>query len=116
MLALTALAAALLFLVVVSIRRWDVLLVSVISLGVAVVAAWYVVSRRGSVRAAAAVLGAIALVVFVLVILASQSGRVLAVGLALAALSTAAAGYALPRQRRPTTPKPRPRRGRRSSS
>ena len=80
---------------VVSIRRWDVLLVSVISLGVAVVAAWYVVSRRGSVRAAAAVLGAIALVVFVVVILASQSGRVLAVGLALAAISTAAAGYAL---------------------
>ena len=94
-LALTALAAALLFLVVVSIRRWDVLLVSVVSLGVAVVAAWYVVSRRGSVRVAAAVLGAIALVVFILVILASQSGRVLAVGLALAALSTAAAGYAL---------------------
>jgi diacylglycerol kinase family enzyme len=93
--ALTALAAALLFLVVVSIRRWDVLLVSVISLGVAVVAAWYVVSRRGSVRAAAAVLGAVALVVFVLVIIASHSGRVLAVGLALAALSTAAAGYAL---------------------
>ena len=56
-LALTALAAALLFLVVVSIRRWDVLLVSVVSLGVAVVAAWYVVSRRGSVRAAAAALG-----------------------------------------------------------
>ena len=47
-LALTALAAALLFLVVVSIRRWDVLLVSVVSLGVVVVAAWYVVSRRGT--------------------------------------------------------------------
>jgi diacylglycerol kinase family enzyme len=91
-----ALAAALLFLVVVSIRRWDVLLVSVIALGVAVVAAWYVVSRKGSVRATAAVLGAIALVVFVLVILASQSVRVLAVGLALAALSAAAARYALP--------------------
>lgn len=94
-LALTAFAAALLFLVVVSIRRWDVLLASVASLGAAVVAAWYVVSRRGAVRAAAAALGAIALVVFVVVILASQSGRVLAVGLALAAVSTAAAGYAL---------------------
>jgi diacylglycerol kinase family enzyme len=94
-LALVALAAALLFLVVVSIRRWDVLLASVVALGVAVVAAWYVVSRRGSVRVAAAVLGAVALVVFVLVILASQSVRVLIVGLALAALSTAAAGYAL---------------------
>jgi diacylglycerol kinase family enzyme len=85
----------LLFLVVVSIRRWDVLLGSVVSLGVAVVAAWYVVSRRGIVRVAAAVLGAVALVVFILVILASQSGRVLVVGLGLATLSTAAAGYAL---------------------
>ena len=52
-LALTALAAALVFLVVVFIRRWDVLLASVVSLGVAVVAAWYVLSRRGAVRAAA---------------------------------------------------------------
>ncbi|EWT01926.1 diacylglycerol kinase [Intrasporangium oryzae NRRL B-24470] len=94
-LALTALAAAVLFLVVVSIRRWDVLLVSVVSLGLAVVAAWYVVSRRGSVRVAAAVLAVIALAVFVAVILASQSGRVLAVGLALGAISTVAAGYAL---------------------
>ena len=94
-LALTAFAAALVFLAVVSIRRWDVLLASVVSLGVAVVAAWYVVSRRGAVRAAAAAVGAIALVGFVAVILASQSGRVLAVGLALAAVSTAAAGYAL---------------------
>lgn len=95
-LALTALAAALLFLVVVSIRRWDVLLVSVLSLGLAVVAAWYVVSRRGLVRAAAAALVVGALVVFVVVILASESVRVLAVGLGLAAISAAAAGYALP--------------------
>jgi diacylglycerol kinase family enzyme len=94
-LALTALAAALVFLVVVFIRRWDVLLASVVSLGVAVVAAWYVLSRRGAVRAAAAAVGAIALVVFIVVILASQSGRVLAVGLGLAAISAAAAGYAL---------------------
>ena len=94
-LALTALAAALLFLVVVSIRRWDVLLASVVSLAVAVVAAWYVLSRRGAVRAAAAALGAIALVVFIVVILASQSGRVLVVGLGLAAISVAAAGHAL---------------------
>ena len=36
-LALTALAAAVLFLVVVSIRRWDVLLASVVSLAVAVI-------------------------------------------------------------------------------
>ena len=95
-LALTALAAALLFLVVVSIRRWDVLLVSVVSLGLAVVAAWYVVSRRGRVRAAAAALAVGAIVVFVVVVLASESGRVLAVGLGLAAISAAAAGYALP--------------------
>ena len=37
----------------------------------------------------------VALVVFVVVILASESGRVLAVGLGLAAVSAAAAGYAL---------------------
>jgi len=94
-LALTALAAAVIFLAVVSIRRWDVLLASVVSLAVAVVAAWYVLSRRGAVRAAAAVVGVLALVVFIVVILASQSGRVLAVGLGLAAVSAAAAGYAL---------------------
>jgi diacylglycerol kinase family enzyme len=95
-LALTAFAAALLFLVVVTIHRWDVLLVSVISLGLAVVAAWYVVSRRGLVRAIAAALVVGALVVFVVVMLASESVRVLAVGLGLAAISAAAARYALP--------------------
>ena len=94
-LALTALAAAVLFLVVVSIRRWDVLLASVVSLAVAVVAAWYVLSRRGAVRATAALLGVLALVVFIVVVLASESVRVLVVGLGLAAISAAAAGYAL---------------------
>ena len=94
-LALVALAAALLFLAVAAIHRWDILLVSVISLGVAVVGAWYVVSRRGAARAAAAALAVLALVVFVVVMVSSQSVRVLVVGLGLAAVSVAAAGYAL---------------------
>ncbi len=94
-LALVALAAALLFLAVAAIHRLDILLVSVISLGVAVVGAWYVVSRRGAARAAAAALAVVALVGFVVVMVSSQSVRVLVVGLGLAAVSVAAAGYAL---------------------
>lgn len=93
--ALAALAAALLVLAIAAIHRLDVLLVSVVSLGAAVVAAWYVLSRRGAARAAAAVLAVVALVVFVVVMVGSNSVRVLVVGLGLAAVSVVAAGYAL---------------------
>ncbi len=108
-LALVAFGAALLFVVVVTIRRWDVLLVSVVSLGLAVVAAWYVVSRRGPVRVLAAALVVGALVAFVAVILASESVRVLAVGLGLAVVSAAAAGYALAPMTHPDAPAVAPR-------
>ena len=93
--ALVALAAALVFLAVATINRWDVLLASVISLGVAVMAGWYILSRRGAARIAAAVVAVIGLVVFLVVMIASESVRVLAVGLGLAALSVIAASYAL---------------------
>ena len=93
--ALVALAAALVFLAIATIHRWDVLLAGVLSLGVAVMAAWYVLSRRGAARIAAAVVAVIALAVFLVVMIASESVRILAVGLGLAALSVIAAGYAL---------------------
>jgi diacylglycerol kinase family enzyme len=94
-LALVALTAALVFLVVSALDRWDVLLASFVSLAVAVVAAWYVISRRGTVRVVAAVLAVVALVTFVVVMIASRSVRILVVGLGLGALSVIAASYTL---------------------
>ena len=109
--ALVALAAALVFIAVVTIRRWDVLLGGVLSLGVAVVAGWYAISRRGSTRILAVVLVAVALTAFVVVMIGSHSVRVLIVGLGLAALSAATAGYALAPgiADGDTTPAPQPR-------
>ncbi len=98
--ALTALAAALLavvYLVLQALHRWDVLLVSVGSLGIAVVAAWYVVSRRGSARVAAVGVTAAALLCFVLVVVASESLRVVIVAIALAAVCVWAARFAIGR-------------------
>ncbi len=93
--ALAALVAALLYLAVSAIQRLGVLLTSVISLGVAVVAAWYILSRRGVARAVAVGVAALALVVFAVVVIVSESLIVLAVGLGLAAVSIATASYAL---------------------
>lgn len=93
--ALAALVAALLYLAVSAIQRWDVLLITVVSLGVAVVAAWYILSRRGVARAVAVGVAALALVVFAVAVIASESLIVLAVGLGLAAVSVGAASYAL---------------------
>jgi diacylglycerol kinase family enzyme len=78
-----------------AIHHWLVLLASVFSLGVAVIAAWYILSRRGVARAVASGVAALALLVFVVVVVASESLIVLAVGLGLAALSIGAANYAL---------------------
>jgi diacylglycerol kinase family enzyme len=94
-LALLSLAAAVVVLVLASLDRWLVLVGTVASLAVAVVAAWYVLSRRGTVRVLAAVLVAVALVVFLVALVGSQSVRVVLLGLALGAASVAAAGYAL---------------------
>jgi diacylglycerol kinase family enzyme len=94
-LAYLTLAAAAIYLVVVTIRRWDVLLAGLASLAVLVVAAWFAVSRRGTPRLVALAVGVAALVLFVVVMVASQSVRVLVVGLLLAAASTACARFAL---------------------
>src|SRR6188472_2111093 len=93
--ALVALLAALIYLAVSALSRWDVLLASVASLGVTVIAAWYILSRRGVARAVAAGIAALALLVFFAVVIASESVVVLVVGLTLAAVSVAAASYAL---------------------
>ena len=93
--ALAALFAALLYLAASALSRWYVLLASVFPLGVAVIAAWYILSRRGVARAVASGVAALALIVFVVVVVASESLIVLAVGLGLAAVSIGAASYAL---------------------
>jgi diacylglycerol kinase family enzyme len=93
--ALVALIAALLYLAVSAIYNWFVLLVSVSSLGVAVLAAWYILSRRGVTRAIALGVAVLALLLFAVVVVASEGLIVLAVGLGLAAVSIGAASYAL---------------------
>jgi hypothetical protein len=92
---LGALVAALLYLTISAISNWYVLLASVVALGIAVIAAWHILSRRGVARAVAGVVAIAALVVFAVVVIANESLIVLAIGLGLAALSIAAASYAL---------------------
>jgi diacylglycerol kinase family enzyme len=93
--ALAALIAALLYLAVAVLNNWPILLLSVLSLGVAVKAGWYILSRRGTVRAAASGVAALALLIFIVVVVASEGLIVLAIGLGLAAVSIGAASYAL---------------------
>ena len=93
--ALAALVAALTYLVWAALYRWHVVLISVAPLGIAVIAAWYILSRRGLTRAIAAVVAALAVLAFAVVVVASQSMRVLVVGLVLAAVSVGATNYAL---------------------
>ena len=94
-LALSAWAAALLYLAGSAISHWYVLLASVLSLGVVVIAAWYILSRRGAPRGVATGVAAIALIVFAVIVVASEGLIVLAVGFGLAVVSITAAGYAL---------------------
>jgi diacylglycerol kinase family enzyme len=93
--ALAALVVALIYLVWAALYRWHVVLISVVPLGVAVVAAWYILSRRGLARAIAAVVAAFAVLVFAVVVVASESMRVLVTGLVLGAVSVGATSYAL---------------------
>jgi diacylglycerol kinase family enzyme len=93
--ALTALVAALIYLVWAALYRWHVVLIGVVPLGVAVVAAWYILSRRGVARAIAAVVAAFAVLVFAVLVVASESMRVLVTGLVLGAVSVGATSYAL---------------------
>lgn len=94
-LAYASLALAAVYLVVVLIRRWDVLLAGLVALAVLVVGAWFAVSRRGIPRLVGLGVGAAGLVLFTVVMVASNSVRVLVVGLVLAAVSTASARLAL---------------------
>ena len=94
-LAYLALGVGVLFLLVVFIRRWDVLLAALASLAALVVAAWFVVSRRGTTRLVAAGVAVAAMVIFAVVMLASRSVWVLVVGLVRGAVSPAAAGFGL---------------------
>jgi diacylglycerol kinase family enzyme len=93
--ALAALVAALIYVVWAALYRWYVVLISVVPLGVAIIAAWYILSRRGVARAIAAVVAAFALLVFAVVVVASEGMSALVAGLALAAMSVGAANYAL---------------------
>ncbi|HEY5787768.1 MAG TPA: diacylglycerol kinase family protein [Microlunatus sp.] len=93
--ALLALAALVAFLVLAALSRWIVLLATVVSMSVFVVAAWYVVARHGLARAVAAAVAVVAIAVSVIVVLASESIWVLSVALVLASVSIGAAGHAL---------------------
>lgn len=94
-LAYGSLALAVVYVVLVLIRRWDVLLVGVATLAVMVVGAWFAVSRRGTPRLVALGVAVAALALFAWAMLASQSVRVLVVGVLLALVSTASARVAL---------------------
>src|ERR1700754_2113916 len=84
--ALAAAALSVLYLVLEALHRWDVLLLSVALLATAVVAAWYVLSRRGTARLVAAGVASAALLLFAGVVIASESLRVVVAGIALAAV------------------------------
>lgn len=97
------LLAAVVYVLVASVRRWEVLVVGVVSLAAVVVAAWFAVSRRGTTRIIALVVAAAAVASFVVVMVTNQAIRVLVVGLLLTAASAAAARVALaPRRTDPT--------------
>jgi diacylglycerol kinase family enzyme len=94
-LALLTWLALVVFLVVAAVSRWTVLVATVTSVSVFVLAAWYVVARRGVARAIGAAIAVIAMVAFVVVMVSSESIGVLLVALVLASASVGAAGYAL---------------------
>jgi len=107
--ALATAAAALLYPAISAIFNWYVVLATVITLGVGVVAAWYILSRRGAARVIAGFVATLALVAFVVVMIATQSLIVLTVALVLAGLSISAASYALGPVRTASENTPAPR-------
>jgi diacylglycerol kinase family enzyme len=94
-LALLTWLALVVFLLLAVLSRWYVLLATVTSISVFVLAAWYVVARRGVPRAVGAVIAVVAMVAFVVVMVGSASIGVLIIALVLASASVGAAGYAL---------------------
>jgi diacylglycerol kinase family enzyme len=93
--ALLTLAALVVFLIIAAVSHWFVLVATVLSMSAFVIAAWYVVARRGVARvvAAAVALGAIA--VFIVVVVGGESLGVLLIAVLVASISIGAAGYAL---------------------
>ncbi|HVK35105.1 MAG TPA: diacylglycerol kinase family protein [Microlunatus sp.] len=94
-LALLTWVALVVFLLVAAVSRWFVLLATVTSISVFVLAAWYVLARHGAARVVGAVIAVVAMVAFVVVMVTSESIVVLLVALVLASASVGAAGYAL---------------------
>ncbi|MFL6044367.1 MAG: diacylglycerol/lipid kinase family protein [Propionibacteriaceae bacterium] len=107
--ALGAAAAALLYLAMSAIFNWYVVLTTMFFLGVAVIAAWYILSRRGAARAIAGIVMTLALVGFAAVVIATQSVIVLGIALGLAGVSISAASYALGPVRTASNNAPAPR-------
>ena len=93
--ALTALVTAAIYLAWAVIYRWHGVLVSALPLGAAVIAAWYILTRRGFARAVAAVVAVLALLLFAVVVVTTEGVIVLLAGLALATVSVGAANFAL---------------------
>jgi diacylglycerol kinase family enzyme len=93
--ALAAASVAVLYVMLAALDRWAVLVVGVISFAIVVLGAWYALSRSGVVRLLSTALAAAGLLAFVVVMIANDIVRVLAISGGLAVLSVVAAGYAL---------------------
>ena len=106
--ALAAVAGNAAWLLTAAVSHWTVVLASLALMAVLVAAAWYVVSRRGTVRLVAAVVGAAAGVGFVMLVVGRESFWVLVVSLLLGAISITAARFALRPRHAPAPPPPAP--------
>jgi diacylglycerol kinase family enzyme len=93
--AIAAAALSVLYVVVGAFDEWYVLLIGIPSLALIVLGAWYAISRSGTARILAVALAGGGLIAFIIVMIASQTIRVLVISGALAFVSIAAAGYAL---------------------
>lgn len=100
--AIAAAALSVLYVVLGAFDEWYVLIIGIPSLALIVLGAWYAISRSGTVRILAVALAGVGLIAFIIVMIASQTIRVLVISGALALASIAAAGYALPAPGRKT--------------
>ena len=100
--AIAAAALSVLYVVLGAFDEWYVLIIGIPSLALIVLGAWYAISRSGTVRILAVALAGVGLIAFIIVMIASQTIRVLVISGALALVSIAAAGYALPAPGRKT--------------
>lgn len=99
---MAAAALSVLYVVLGAFDEWYVLIIGIPSLALIVLGAWYAISRSGTVRILAVALAVVGLIAFIIVMIASQTIRVLVISGALALVSIAAAGYALPAPGRKT--------------